>query len=229
MENSPDIAKPEVKKWRYLIPSLLGSGIVLLGLVAYIFFRPTDPLPKTLPPPKDQPASLGAVGAMVTIEEFSDFQCPFCSQSVPILKQILQEYPNDVRLVFRHFPVSQSHPKAPLVHMAALAAGRQQHFWEMHDIVFENQKQVSDEELLGYAQRMGLDMKAFRSSFKDLTLISRIKTDFDEGVKRGVRATPTFFVNGRKLEGAIPYPLFKKEVDQALAEARSGAPSTTAR
>jgi protein-disulfide isomerase len=223
MENSLDIPDTAEKKRRgVLVPSLVGIILLLLGFIAYNILRPTEPTKKPLPPPQDQPAALGAPQALVTIEIFSDFQCPFCAQSVPVLKQILQEHPSDVRMVFRHFPVAQSHPNAPLVHMAALAAGRQQRFWEMHDIVFENQKQVADEDLLAYAEKIGLDMKAFRNAFQDLSLISRIKTDFDEGVERGVRATPTFFINGRKMEGAIPYPEFNKAIEQAIADARQG-------
>jgi len=161
----------------------------------------------------------GEASAVVTIEEFSDFQCPFCARSVPVMKQLLADFPGQVRWIFRHFPVISSHPNAALVHMAVLAAGKQGHFWEMHDAVFENRDHVSRQELIGYARGMGLDLKAFEASLQDRSLIARIETDYNEGADRMVRATPTFFVNGRKIEGAIPYPMFRREVELAILSA----------
>lgn len=160
----------------------------------------------------------GNPDAVVTIEEFSDFQCPFCGRAVPTLKKIMEAYPGKVKLVFRHFPVLESHPKAMLVHVATLAAGKQGRFWEMHDLVFENMRRVSYSDLLSYAGRLGLDMKAFKADLEDRTLETLVRNDFNEGLRRQVRATPTFFVNGRKIEGAIPYDLFSREVERALVE-----------
>jgi protein-disulfide isomerase len=131
----------------------------------------------------------------------------------------MEEFPSQVRWEFRHFPVVSSHPNAPLIHMAALAAGKQGRFWEMHDKVFENRDRVSLQDLLGYARGLGLDLKAFEASLQDERLMTRIETDYNEGADRMVRATPTFFVNGRKIEGAIPYPLFKREVELAILSA----------
>ncbi len=162
--------------------------------------------------------------ALVTVEEFSDFQCPFCARSVPVMKQLLAEYPGEVRWIFRHFPVISSHPNAPLIHMAVLAAGRQGRFWEMHDTVFENRERVSVDDLIGYARGMGLDLKAFEASLQDRNLMGRIETDYNEGADRMVRATPTFFVNGRKIEGAVPYPMFKREVELAILSAKKNGP-----
>ena len=162
--------------------------------------------------------------ASVTIEEFSDFQCPFCARSVPVLKQIMEDFPGQVRWTFRHFPVISSHPDAPLIHMAVLAAGKQGRFWEMHDTVFENRERVSFEDLLGYARKIGLDPKAFEASLQDRSLMARIEADYNEGVDRMVRATPTFFVNGRKIEGAVPYPMFRREVELAILSANKIAP-----
>lgn len=168
----------------------------------------------------------GEASAAVTIEEFSDFQCPFCARSVPVMKQIMADFPGRVRWVFRHFPVISSHPNTALVHMAALAAGKQGRFWEMHDAVFENRDHVSRQDLLGYARGMGLDLKAFEASLQDRSLIARLETDYNEGADRQVRATPTFFVNGRKVEGAIPYPLFRREVELAIVAAGRKGPAS---
>ncbi|HEY5599176.1 MAG TPA: DsbA family protein [Candidatus Manganitrophaceae bacterium] len=223
MENTVEI---KIKKRHLALFAFLLVLLVAGGISAYSFFSSRNASDGALPAPlaADIPA-IGPADALVTIEEFSDFQCPFCARSVQTLKQVLNEFPGQVRLIFRHFPVAESHPDAPLVHMATLAAGRQGRFWEMHDVVFENQKRVRGEDLLGYARDLGLNMDAFRASFQDGALISRIQADFDEGVRRTVRATPTFFINGRKVEGAIPFPLFKKEVEAALAQARQGVPS----
>lgn len=171
-------------------------------------------------PPKPVPAQFpvrGAPAAPVTIEEFSDFQCPFCARSVSTVKQILEEYPGEVRWVFRHFPVFESHPNAPAIHMVAIAAGEQGRFWEMHDLLFENRDRVARDDVFGYARRLNLDMARFEASLGDRDLITRMEADYNEAIERGVRATPTFFINGRKVEGAIPYSLFKREVETALA------------
>ncbi len=162
----------------------------------------------------------GDPNAVVTIEEFSDFQCPFCGRAVATLNKLLAAHPGKVKLIFRHFPVAESHPKAMLAHVATVAAARQGRFWEMHDLVFENMRRVSYSDLLGYANRLKLDMKAFEADLRDPNLEALVRSDFDEGLRRQVRATPTFFINGRKVEGAIPYDLFNREVARALKEAK---------
>jgi protein-disulfide isomerase len=158
--------------------------------------------------------------AVVTIEEFSDFQCPFCGRAVATLNKLLAAHPGKVRLVFRHFPVAESHPKAMLAHVATLAAARQGRFWEMHDLVFENMRRVSYSDLLDYAGRLKLDLKAFEADLRDPSLEALVRRDFNEGLSRQVRATPTFFINGRKVEGALPYDLFNREVERAMTEAK---------
>ena len=195
--------------------------VALLGWVAIPTANAAGATPSA--PPKGPAVSgggpaLGAPRAAVTIEEFSDFQCPFCARSVAVLKQLLAEYPTQVRVVFRHFPVAESHPNAILAHMAALAAGKQGRFWEMHDLLFENMRRVARPDLVEYAKRLRLDLAAFEADMKSRHLFDQIERDYQEGIDRQVRATPTFFINGRKMEGALPYALFKKEVDAALAK-----------
>ncbi|MBI3804651.1 MAG: DsbA family protein [Nitrospirae bacterium] len=177
-------------------------------------------------PPKGALPVRGAAAAPVTIEEFSDFQCPYCARSVTNVKQILEKYPGEVRWIFRHFPVFSSHPTAPAIHLVAIAAGEQGRFWEMHDLLFANQDRVSRDDLFGYARQLHLDMKLFEETLRDRDLLVRIETDYNEAVDRGVRATPTFFINGRKVEGAIPLPLFEREVESALARAKGAAAPT---
>jgi protein-disulfide isomerase len=161
------------------------------------------------------------VAAKVLIEEFSDFQCPFCARSVATLKQVLIDYHGRVDLVFRHFPVVESHPHALLAHMAVEAAGKQGKFWEMHDLVFENMRQVSRPHLFKYAERLKLDLKAFEADLKSRPLFEKIERDYQEGIDRQVRATPTFFIGGQKIEGAVPYAVFQSAIDRALAKGQS--------
>ena len=216
-------------------PIALLSVLLLVGVAAgvYLFNASHSEAPPRKKPPESQvslpapvPSALtpspvrGAPAAPVTIEEFSDFQCPFCARSVATVKQILDAYPGRVRWVFRHFPVFESHPDAPALHLVAIAAGEQGRFWEMHDFLFENRDHITRDEILSYARRLNLDMKRFEASLGDRSLIARMETDYNEGVARGVQATPTFFINGRKVEGALPYPRFKQEVERALAAAK---------
>lgn len=213
--------------------------VILVGAAAalYAVYTPRSEPPvheernemQAPPPASVQPTPAhfpvrGEPAAPVTIEEFSDFQCPFCARSVSTVKQILEEYPGQVRWVFRHFPVFASHPNAPAIHLVAMAAGEQGRFWEMHDLLFENRDRVTRDDLLGYARQLNLDMKRFETSLGDRALIARMEADYNEAIDRGVRATPTFFINGRKVEGAVPYPLFKREVESALAAAKRTTP-----
>lgn len=220
--------RPNVLLWIVL---LVGAAA---GLSLFYGPRPGSPLEEkrdeaeAVPSasPRPIPAHFpvrGAPSAPVTIEEFSDFQCPFCARSVSTVKQILEEYPGQVRWVFRHFPVFESHPNAPAIHMVSIAAGEQGRFWEMHDLLFENRDRVRREDIFGYARRLNLDMAQFEAALGNRDLITRIEADYNEAIERGVRATPTFFINGRKVEGAVPYPLFKREVESALAATKGAS------
>lgn len=225
-------------KFPWIFPVLAVFLLLSAGYFVYSGSRP-EPVPERKgagPSPTKPAASSVSEGvtalpvrgdprAAVTIEEFSDFQCPFCARSVPVMKQLLEDFPGQVRWIFRHFPVISSHPNAPLIHMAVLAAGKQERFWEMHDAVFENRDRVSFEDLIGYARGMGLDLKAFEASLQDRSLMARIEADYNEGADRMVRATPTFFVNGRKIEGAVPYPMFKREVELAILSPKKNTPA----
>ncbi len=198
--------QPVIFRWVIAIVFVLANLDVVFAAPAA---KPSVPAPVAY-------TSRGPANAPVLIEEFSDFQCPFCARSVATIEQVLKNYPKQVKVVFRHFPVAESHPNALLAHMASEAAGRQGRFWEMHDLLFANLRRVSRPDLVGYARQLGLDVTAFEAGLKDRALFNRVEADYEEGLTRQVRATPTFFINGRKVEGAIPYALFKKEIDAAL-------------
>lgn len=145
----------------------------------------------------DDAPSRGSPMAPLTIVEFSDFECPYCGRAHPVLQQLLSEYEGRVRLVFKQFPLS-AHPHAAAAARAAVAAGNQGKFWEMHDLLFEHQRQLEEEDLLGYAEQIGLDMDRFRADLASAETQARVEADKDQGQRLGVEGTPTFFVDGRR-------------------------------
>jgi len=164
----------------------------------------------------DTTYSKGPETAKITILEFTDFQCPFCSRGNQTLQQLLKEYPNDIKVIYRSFPLS-IHADAPLAAEAALAAGAQGKFWEMHDLLFANQKALKIADLLSYAKTLGLDVKKFQKSLDSHEFQKQVETDMAFGKMLRVSATPTFFVNGNKITGAKAYPEFKNMIDTLLA------------
>jgi len=157
----------------------------------------------------------GAAQAPVTIVEFSDFQCPFCARAVPTLQQLAREYPSGVRWVFKNFPLD-FHPDSMLAHKAALAAGEQGKFWEMHDLIFASQGAIRRDDLLQKAGQLGLDMKRFVADLDSAKLQKVIDEEKTEGARLGVTGTPTFFINGKRFVGAWPLDEYKKLVDAEL-------------
>jgi protein-disulfide isomerase len=159
--------------------------------------------------------SRGNPNAKLAIVEFSDFQCPFCNRVTPTLEQIEREYGDDVRIVFKHLPLSM-HPKAPAAHAAAEAAHRQGKFWEMHDLIFADQSNMSPERYVEYAERIGLDVERFKKDVASEDVKRKVDSDVAEATRLGVMSTPGFFVNGRYLRGAQPFPAFKALIDEEL-------------
>jgi hypothetical protein len=139
----------------------------------------------------------GAVMARVTIVEFSDFQCPHCGHAHPILRQLLREFEGDVRIVFRNYPLP-GHPRAQPAARAAIAAGNQDKFWEMADLLFEHQDTLEDEDIDRFATELGLDMARFHTDMAAPETQARIDADHEAGHDLGVEGTPTFFINGRR-------------------------------
>lgn len=142
----------------------------------------------------------GNAEAPVTIVAFSDFQCPFCASANPILEQALAKYPDDVRLVYKHFPLS-FHRQARPAAVAALAANEQGRFWEMHDLLFANQAELEGVDIIELAREAGLDVARFKADLqaKQEAYDQRITADYREGLGVDVRGTPTIYVNGKKL------------------------------
>jgi len=158
------------------------------------------------PPVLDDPVKISTAGdpvrgpdnARVTIVEFSDFQCPYCSEAVKQTKAVMSQFPKDVKLVFKQFPLD-SHEQAEFGAEAALAAQAQGKFWEMHDLMYAGYPDLSRATVLGYARKLGLDMKRFTTELDNHKYKARVLAEGQEGEDVDVGGTPTFFINGRKL------------------------------
>jgi len=149
------------------------------------------------PPVQSFDHTRGPDHAAVTVVEFGDFECPNCKQAAPAVKLLLERFEERVRFVFRHYPLPEVHPHALMAAQAAEAASGQGKFWQMHDVLFENQTHLKPQHLHSYAERLGLDMTRYTAEMDDEIYLQRIREHMDSGRHSGVRSTPTFFVNGR--------------------------------
>ena len=140
----------------------------------------------------------GPADAPVTLLEYGDFECPFCGRAFRELKRLEQSVGDQVRFVFRHFPLTQVHPHARLAAEAAEAAGAQGKFWEMHDTLFTHQQALELSDLLAYADDLGLDSPGFSRDLQEHRFTPKVRRDFMEGVRSGVNGTPTIFINGQR-------------------------------
>lgn len=159
--------------------------------------------------------------AGLTLVEYSDFQCPACASYYPLVKNLESDYGEKLRTVYRHFPLRQTHSNANLAGQAAEAAGKQNKFWEMHDLIFEKQKEWADAReaqtiFENFARELSLDIEKFRNDLNSDEVKNKVETDFQSGLDSGVNATPTFFLNGKKIDNPRSYEQFKSIIDQAL-------------
>jgi protein-disulfide isomerase len=162
----------------------------------------------------------GPDDAPVTIVEYTDYECSFCRRyNRLILPEILDEYEGRIRYIVRHFPLLGLHPAAVGAAVAAVCAEQQGSFWEYHDLLFAQEKGLSPESLLAYAQETGLREEAFRECLEDEETSKVVQDDMQRGAEYGVRGTPAFFINGRVVMGAQPLEAFKKTIDAALEDA----------
>lgn len=202
-----------------------GLGAIVFLAVMYGLFVY---LPNELSPTKDSTLFTvtdewirGPEDAAITIIEYSDFQCPACGQYYPVLKQLKEEFPNDLRVVYRHFPLRQIHINADISARASEAAGQQGKFWEMHDAIFEAQQEWSNvadptEIFTGYALQIGIEKEAFLESLNSSTTAAAVSADEATGRSLAVQGTPTFFMNGEKLTNPRSFEDFKKIIEETL-------------
>ena len=160
----------------------------------------------------------GAETAPVTIVEFAEFQCPFCLRVRPTLAQIENTYKDRVRFVWKHLPLVTIHSHAMDAAIAAEAARNQGKFWEYHELLFANQTHLEPENLRKYAQEVGLDLARFDQDRQNPELKKKIDEDMSQAMALGVTATPTFFINGRLVSGAMPFETFSTIIDEELAK-----------
>jgi protein-disulfide isomerase len=189
---------------RMRIRALLGTSETLVDLA-----MPVDPERDHLRGPSEAP---------VTVVEYGDFECPYCGRAEPIVRELLADF-GDVRYVWRHLPLSDVHPHAQLAAEASEAAADQGAFWEMHDLLLDHQEDLRPQDLVTYAERLGLDLERFRDDLDRHRWASRVEEDVDAADMSGVTGTPTFFINERKHDGAYDIQTLSAAVRGAGARA----------
>jgi len=160
----------------------------------------------------------GADTAKITLIEYADFECPFCARAYQSLASLLPKYGNDVRLVYRHFPLTNMHPDAKPAAEASEAAHAEGKFWEMHDALFEGQDDLSDDAIAAMAGTIGIDGDQFQDAWQSGKYAGRVDSDAAGGHQAGVHRTPTFFINGVQFDGDSD----EASLDAALAAALKG-------
>jgi len=156
---------------------------------------------------------LGNSKAPVVIVEFIDFKCPFCKQAMPIMYQVAKQYPDKVKIIIRHFPLESVHPGAEKLSAVAYCADKQGMFWQTYNAIYAGQEGFSDEitpgEISTLASGVGLNATILNNCLNDPATLTAVRVDFADGIYAGVRATPTFFVNGEKIEGVVPFNIWE--------------------
>lgn len=153
----------------------------------------------------------------ITLVEYGDYECPYCGRAHPIVKQILKDLGYEIRFVFRNFPLSTVHPHAIGAAVAAESAARQKRFWDMHDALFENQRHFNDEIFVKLAEKLELELDRFQNDFASKPTRSKVDSDFKSGLQSGVNRTPTFFIDGEKIElPELSYEALREIVEKKL-------------
>jgi protein-disulfide isomerase len=159
----------------------------------------------------------GVADASVTLVEYGDYQCPYCGMAHSAVQELLRLRPSTVRLVYRHFPLTNVHPFAELAAEVAEAAAARQRLWDMHDWLFDHQQLIEPASMLLGVQGLGLDVESVERELTEHTYLDRIRRDFVGGIRSGVNGTPTFFVNEVRHDGGYSVPELLAAVDEAAA------------
>jgi NhaA family Na+:H+ antiporter len=176
----------------------------------------THDSPKLKLPVGDRDHILGPADAPVTLVEYGDYECPYCRQVAPIVERLRERFGDRLRYVFRHLPITTSHPHAQLAAEAAEAAAAQGKFWEMHTLLFERQTALDQGDLVRYAAQVGLDVERFERELNEHVYAARVREDFLSGVRSGANGTPTFFLNGVRYDGAWDLDSLIAEIERPL-------------
>jgi protein-disulfide isomerase len=210
--------------------------VVVVGaavLIGYGIYNTIVPVPEN---EKHKPIDKISAGdwvrgnpqAPVLIIEYSDFQCPSCAMVSPVMDEVLKAYPTQVALVYRHFPLKQVHLQAELAAQAAEAAGTQGKFWEMHDLLFQNQTQWAEnrgakQKFGEYAKGLGLNIGQFNQDINSKEIRGLVKADYLSGLEQSLSSTPSFFINGEPLIKPEGFTGYKQEIDRLLQQATGSA------
>lgn len=205
--------------------SILFATVLVIGGGAYLTSKksvePTgrvisDALTERLV--REDSPRIGSNDAKVKFVEFGDFECPSCGSLHPTLKELKEKYKDQsVQFIFRHYPLPQ-HKNASLASEAAVEAGKQNKFWEYHDILFENQSKLEKDHLLAYAEQLGLNVQAFNFAFETHSHSELVQRDQADGSALGVRGTPTLFINNQEYTGKYSIDALSAAIDEALAK-----------
>jgi len=163
---------------------------------------------------------LGPINARATLLEYGDFECPYCGQAHAIITELKEELGDRFCLVYRNFPLTQVHPHAENAAEAAEAAGAQEAFWEMHDLLYQNQDQLEDDNLFGYAEELGLNVPRFVAELQNGAHSERVQEDLLSGTESGVNGTPYFFINGIHYEGPDDFESLRAAITNAEGSRR---------
>jgi protein-disulfide isomerase len=174
----------------------------------------------TVPVAEDRDHIQGPADAAVTLVQYGDYECSYCGAAYPIIKQVQARMGERLRFVFRNFPITTSHPHAEQAAEAAEAAAAQGRFWRMHDLPYENQGRLRDQDLRAYAEQLGLDLELFDQELADHVHAERVREDFMSGVRSGVNGTPTFYINGVRHDDSYEIETLLAALEQAAAQDR---------
>jgi protein-disulfide isomerase len=169
-----------------------------------------------LPVSKERDHIQGPGDAPVTLVEYGDYECPYCGEAYPIVKQIQERMGEQLRFVFRNFPISTAHPHAEFAAEAAEAAAAQDRFWEMHDHLYEHQQRLRVDDVRSYAQAIELDLDLFDKELEEHVHADRVHEDFLSGVRSGVNGTPTFFINGVRHDDSYEFETLLTALNGAI-------------
>lgn len=207
---------------RILLWGGMTVGIILLiVLLAKLGAAPPSTGGPLAAPVSDSDHFKGNQNVKVTLVEYSDFQCPGCAQMYPIIKQMAETFKDDLKVVYRHYPLKQIHKNAELAARASEAAGLQGKFWEMHDMLFNTQQQWSTEGdpetfFVNLATSLGLDIEKFKADLKSDAVKNKVDADYSSGTASGIQGTPTFFLNGERIPNPRTIAEFEGIIKSAL-------------
>jgi protein-disulfide isomerase len=172
--------------------------------------------PTLKPPVGSKDHKQGPTDAPVTLVEYGDYECPYCGEAYPVVKALQERLGDQVSFVFRNFPLSEAHPHAEEAAEAAEAAASQGKFWEMHDLLYENQDALEPEDLVKYARALKLELPRFVLEMREHVYKERVREDFRNGVRSGVNGTPTFFINGVRHNGPFDLRSLLAAIEEAV-------------